>query len=145
MDGSHQGLQRQESRTPPVQKDTSSKKRERALGWPWAVQPVRNALELASQTHLQSPGNDPSARPKAQALQVPPERPMHVSLLWYFMLPSPLLAFHGGWEPTPPPGPIQAAGTSPREDVGVRDVPPCLAITASRKLVLTGSAPPELQ
>lgn len=43
-----------------------------------------------SATHLRNTGNDPSAHPKAQAPQVPP---LHVPHLWYFTLPSPLLAF----------------------------------------------------
>lgn len=99
----------------------------------------------SSATHLQNAGNDPSARRKVQAPQVHPESPLHLPHLWHLTLPSPLLVFLGCSGPTPPAGHLQAAGASPREDTGERDVPPRLAITASRKLVLPGSAPPELQ
>lgn len=59
--------------------------------------------------------------------------------------PAHCLPFLGGSGPTPPAGHLQTAGSSPKEDTGERDVPPQLAITASRKLVLLGSAPLELQ
>lgn len=135
---------------PPVQRDPSNQKRKRALGWPWGCAAhlqctgaaIHTALLLTSKTL----GHDPSAQPKPQAPQVLAKGPMHLPHPWYFTLPSPLLAFPWMLGPTPPPGPVQAAGTSPREDAGERDVPPPrLAISASRKLVLLGSAPPELQ
>lgn len=135
---------------PPVQRDPSNQKRKRALGWLWGCAAhlqctgaaIHTALLLTSKTL----GHDPSAQPKPQAPQVLAKGPMHLPHPWYFTLPSPLLAFPWMLGPTPPPGPVQAAGTSPREDAGERDVPPPrLAISASRKLVLLGSAPPELQ
>lgn len=40
---------------PPVQRDPSRQKRERALGWLWAVQPIHNALEPPSTWLCYSP------------------------------------------------------------------------------------------
>lgn len=96
MGGSHQGLQRQEPRTVPSAETLPARRKK----WPWAGCGLCSPFTMhgsqhgrhGSATHLRNTGNDPSARSKAQAPQVPPERPIPVSHSWYFTLHSPLLA-----------------------------------------------------
>lgn len=135
---------------PPVHRHHSKKKRERALGcglcrlfaMHWSQH-----HRCKSATHLQTTVNDPSTSPRGQAPQVRsfPRRQCICSVSGTLCSPAHCLPSLGCSGPTAPAGPVQEAGTSPREGAGVRDLPPCLAITASRKPVLAGSAPTKLQ
>lgn len=125
---------------PPVQRVRALGCRQRSL---FAVHWSRHH-RCSSATHLQTTVNEPSTSPRGSTGQVLPKKPIYPSCQWHFVLPSHCLPFLGRSGPTPPAGPVQEAGTNPWEDAGVRDLPPCLAITASRKPVLAGSVPTKL-
>lgn len=98
--GSYQGLQRQESRTPPSAQRPFHWEKRKGPGL-WAVQTVCNALEPASQMQLYYSPPNHSERSLNQSQrsgspgQVLPETSMYLLCQWHFMLPSPLPAFPG--------------------------------------------------